>query len=98
MRTTLGAILATATMAAFGFAGQAEAQTRVVVGTTAYFTPNPYAESTASGYTNGCHTSGCLGYYDFRERSVERRVGTECVSTCRSRRAPYFKKKNNHNN
>src|SRR3546814_13200967 len=26
-------------------------------------------------------------------RSEERRVGKECVSTCRSRRAPYHKKK-----
>src|SRR3546814_15207864 len=28
-------------------------------------------------------------------RSEERRVGTECVSTCRSRWSPYHKKKNN---
>src|SRR3546814_13091665 len=27
-------------------------------------------------------------------RSEERRVGTECVSTCRSRWSPYHKKKN----
>src|SRR3546814_14654340 len=31
-------------------------------------------------------------------RSEERRVGKECVSTCRSRCAPYsYKKKKNHN-
>src|SRR3546814_20334295 len=29
-------------------------------------------------------------------RSEERRVGKECVSTCRSRWSPYHKKKNNH--
>src|SRR3546814_14575428 len=29
-------------------------------------------------------------------RSEERRVGKECVSTCRSRWAPYPKKKTNH--
>src|SRR3546814_12877969 len=28
------------------------------------------------------------------ERSEERRVGTECVSTCRSRWSPYHSKKN----
>src|SRR3546814_20000046 len=30
-------------------------------------------------------------------RSEERRVGKECVSTCRSRWSPYHKKKNTHN-
>src|SRR3546814_11235004 len=30
-----------------------------------------------------------------RARSAERRVGTECVSTCRARWAPYHSKKNN---
>src|SRR3546814_16662408 len=30
---------------------------------------------------------------DFDRRSEERRVGTECVSTCRSRWSPYPKKK-----
>src|SRR3546814_17951195 len=30
---------------------------------------------------------------DEAERSAERRVGTECVSTCRSRWAPYHNKK-----
>src|SRR3546814_11345451 len=29
-------------------------------------------------------------------RSEERRVGKECVSTCRSRWSPYHSKKNNH--
>src|SRR3546814_17721327 len=31
-------------------------------------------------------------------RSEERRVGKECVSTCRSRWTPYHKKKNTHKN
>src|SRR3546814_14757442 len=31
-------------------------------------------------------------------RSEERRVGKECVSTCRSRWSPYHYKKNNRNN
>src|SRR3546814_13465878 len=33
----------------------------------------------------------------FDARSEERRVGKECVSTCRSRWAPYHKKKKNNN-
>src|SRR3546814_17384854 len=32
----------------------------------------------------------------FRSRSDERRVGTECVSTCRSRWVPYHSKKKTH--
>src|SRR3546814_18396036 len=32
-----------------------------------------------------------------RDRSEERRVGTECVSTCRARWSPYHKKKKNRN-
>src|SRR3546814_13774231 len=35
---------------------------------------------------------------DFIERSEERRVGKECVSTCRSRWSPYHKKKKKANN
>src|SRR3546814_15768084 len=33
---------------------------------------------------------------DRRHRSEERRVGKECVSTCRSRWSPYHEKQNNH--
>src|SRR3546814_14278822 len=33
--------------------------------------------------------------YGFRFRSEERRVGKECVSTCRSRWSPYHSKKKN---
>src|SRR3546814_17369076 len=33
-------------------------------------------------------------YRNGSTRSEERRVGTECVSTCRSRWSPYHKKKN----
>src|SRR3546814_15457518 len=35
---------------------------------------------------------------DSLNRSEERRVGKECVSTCRSRWSPYHYKKNNYNN
>src|SRR3546814_15252699 len=35
--------------------------------------------------------------YTEDERSEERRVGKECVSTCRSRWSPSHSKKNNHN-
>src|SRR3546814_12829894 len=35
--------------------------------------------------------------HETRERSEERRVGTESVSTCRSRWAPYHKKKKSTN-
>src|SRR3546814_8821950 len=34
-------------------------------------------------------SEAAMGYGDFHVRSEERRVGTECVSTCRSRWAPY---------
>ena len=70
MLSILKAGLIAAAVAALGFTAQAEAKTRVVVGTTAYFTPNPYAESTASGYVNGCQTYGCLGYYDFKKGAL----------------------------
>src|SRR3546814_13684367 len=57
-----------------------------------------------------CHKSDCVQaaapYPQFpiptcsprsSPRSEERRVGKECVSTCRSRRSPYhYKKQNNH--
>src|SRR3546814_19853298 len=33
-----------------------------------------------------------LGHYEVSKRSAERRVGTECVSTCSSRWSPYHKK------
>src|SRR3546814_12174117 len=37
----------------------------------------------------GWYTKGLHGSADFRNRSEERRVGKECVSTCRSRWWPY---------
>src|SRR3546814_14184743 len=38
---------------------------------------------------------GCVDYVaGIRSRSEERRVGKECVSTCRSRWSPYHYKKN----
>src|SRR3546814_16589990 len=38
-----------------------------------------------------------LGRMAAQERSEERRVGNECVSTCRSRWSPDHYKKTNHN-
>ncbi|HEY7385161.1 MAG TPA: ABC transporter substrate-binding protein [Beijerinckiaceae bacterium] len=50
-----------------GVTGEAIAKTRVVVGTTASISVNPYLESNALSYTNGCQTYGCLGRYDFKK-------------------------------
>src|SRR3546814_13720772 len=41
-------------------------------------------------------TSAPLAAPPKNQRSEERRVGKECVSTCRSRWSPYHEKKNNH--
>src|SRR3546814_12842580 len=38
-----------------------------------------------------------LGAFELIKRSEERRVGKECVSTCRSRWSPYNEKKKNKN-
>eukprot|EP01037_Dinobryon_pediforme_P001465 gene1465-1486_t len=46
-------------------AGYYKAQSRVIVGSTGYFTPNTYAQSDAEGYVNGSQTYGGLGYYDY---------------------------------
>src|SRR3546814_12461746 len=40
----------------------------------------------------------CLGLTTFLSRSEERRVGQECVSTCRSRWSPYHKKNKKYKN
>src|SRR3546814_12591974 len=54
--------------------------------------PNQYMDMTSnkSWYLNG-HWKGAFdwGDLDLRARSEERRVGKECVSTCRSRWSPY---------
>src|SRR3546814_18784146 len=39
-----------------------------------------------------------IGEHPFNPRSEERRVGKECVSTCRSRWWPYHSKKKQHKN
>src|SRR3546814_17974802 len=46
-----------------------------------------------------CVEQRCCGLatIDDLERSEERRVGTECVSTCRSRWSPYHSKQKNIN-
>src|SRR3546814_12550766 len=38
-----------------------------------------------------------LAFEDYQDRSEERRVGKECVSTCRSRWSPVHKKKKKEN-
>jgi len=45
----------------------ASAKTRVVVGVTAVLYVNPYTQSDALGYSNGCQSYGCLGFYDHRK-------------------------------
>src|SRR3546814_15964439 len=70
-----------------------EARTRSAV--RAKPTPAPYAGPSTTAMTGRSRLS--------RSRSEERRVGKECVSTCRSRWSPYhYKKKkkrllNSHN-
>jgi peptide/nickel transport system substrate-binding protein len=64
--------IAALTLASFALcaAGEAFAKTRVVVGTTASISVNPYLESNALTYTNGCQTYGCLGRYDFKKSQL----------------------------
>src|SRR3546814_18362481 len=40
-----------------------------------------------------CPARGCVDVKSLKIRSEERRVGKECVSTCRSRWSPYHEKK-----
>src|SRR3546814_12130951 len=50
-----------------------------------------------SAFQRKCRDASVLSNYNPR-RSEERRVGKECVSTCRSRWSPYHeKKKHNYN-
>src|SRR3546814_17970383 len=44
---------------------------------------------------HSCRGPGNADEEQSAQRSEERRVGKECVSTCRSRLSPYHKKKNN---
>src|SRR3546814_13374193 len=55
----------------------------------------PQSFAVAMDYGHGCHPA-CVGkipdsplIFGGEERSEERRVGKECVSTCRSRWSPY---------
>src|SRR3546814_18323531 len=51
-------------------------------------------ETTANLMANGMHVlARDHGLFDRLKRSEERRVGKECVSTCRSRWSPYQLKK-----
>src|SRR3546814_19682095 len=47
-----------------------------------------------TGQPGGRGSSRFEGSRIINSRSAERRVGKECVSTCRSRWSPYHKKKN----
>jgi peptide/nickel transport system substrate-binding protein len=61
-------ITSVALVVAAGFtASDASAKTRVVVGATATLFANPYTQSDALGYSNGCQSYGCLGLYDYRK-------------------------------
>src|SRR3546814_18230672 len=51
------------------------------------------ASSSYDGWRQRLQQEDTMRLYD---RSEERRVGTECVSTCRSRWSPYHYKKNRH--
>src|SRR3546814_18106900 len=46
--------------------------------------------------STGTSIAGYVPVQEFATRSEERRVGKECVSTCRSRWSPYHKKKTNN--
>src|SRR3546814_20303235 len=58
-----------------------------------------YHRSQTSSATNrkGKAREHSCRWYARHGRSEERRVGKECVSTCRSRRSPYHKKKKKKN-
>src|SRR3546814_17529410 len=59
-----------------------------------------FSNHVSFGYWLGSSANGSPDDLHFRwifERSEERRVGKECVSTCRSRWSPYPYKKNNQN-
>src|SRR3546814_21168855 len=47
------------------------------------------------GKPTASRVRGAWSYAGKMQRSEERRVGNECVSTCRSRWSPYHKKKKN---
>src|SRR3546814_7187613 len=49
----------------------------------------PMFEADLSGRVLPFDTDAALAYPDIAARSEERRVGNECVSTCRSRWSPY---------
>src|SRR3546814_13736016 len=54
--------------------------------------PEPPAEEALVPYSRSCSVWDLAGQ-DRNERSEERRVGKECVSTCSSRWSPYAYKK-----
>src|SRR3546814_13887936 len=73
--------------------------------TAKFLSPEILAAAIAAGQLAGEVTEGSFGLdvrltgsgTEIAERSEERRVGKECVSTCRSRWSPYHSKKKNNN-
>src|SRR3546814_6448729 len=51
--------------------------------------PNPDREGDSAPHTDSPGHRNHIGRSDKTQRSAERRVGKECVSTCRSRWSPY---------
>src|SRR3546814_12724254 len=54
--------------------------------------PSPPARGLVAAVVGGARLGGRQGHH-LRQRSEERRVGKECVSTCRARGLPYHYKK-----
>src|SRR3546814_12441331 len=68
-----------------------EGEIAIVIGRGGRRIPEGQAEAHIAGLT--CLNEGTVRDWVKHGRSEERRVGKECVSTCRSRWSPYHKKK-----
>src|SRR3546814_20673330 len=72
-----------------GTVGPSVIDIRKLYAESGYFTYDPGFTSTASTESKITYIDGDEGVLLYRGRSEERRVGKECVSTCRSRWSPY---------
>src|SRR3546814_17548383 len=64
--------------------------------TPAYADGHPYLTEDAAAYLRDCGVAMVgIDSMNIDDRSEERRVGKECVSTCRSRWSPYHYKQKN---